>query len=459
MTTHSGVKEIIRTAENHPLTWRLRDDQQPVWLDEYRSQNGYKGAEKALKGMAPDDIIALVKDAGLKGRGGAGFSTGLKWSLMPKDESMNIRYLLCNADEMEPGTYKDRLLMEQLPHLLVEGMLISAFALKAYRGYIFLRGEYVEAAVHLRQAIGEAKAAGLLGKNILGSGFDFELFVHTGAGRYICGEETALINSLEGRRANPRSKPPFPATAGVWGKPTCVNNVETLCNVPAILEHGKAWYIGLSEGKSKDAGTKLMGFSGRVRNPGVWELPFGTTAREILEDYAGGMRDGLKFKAWQPGGAGTDFLTADHLDLPMDFEHIAKAGSRLGTALAMAVDHEINMVSLTRNLEEFFARESCGWCTPCRDGLPWSVKILRAIESGKGQQGDIETLEQLCRFLGPGKTFCAHAPGAVEPLQSAIKYFREEFEAGIVTKDHAFNDYGNTSLIAGIQPNLLKQRW
>ncbi|WP_340619379.1 NADH-quinone oxidoreductase subunit NuoF [Xenorhabdus siamensis] len=454
MTTHSGVKEIIRSAETHPLTWRLREDQQPVWLDEYRSKNGYKGAERALKGMAPDEVTTLVKDAGLKGRGGAGFSTGLKWSLMPKDESMNIRYLLCNADEMEPGTYKDRLLMEQLPHLLVEGMLISAFALKAYRGYIFLRGEYVESAVHLRKAIEEAKAVGLLGKNILGSGFDFELFVHTGAGRYICGEETALINSLEGRRANPRSKPPFPATAGVWGKPTCVNNVETLCNVPAILEYGKEWYIGLSEGKSKDAGTKLMGFSGRVKNPGLWELPFGTTAREILEDYAGGMRDGLKFKAWQPGGAGTDFLTADHLDLPMDFENIAKAGSRLGTALAMAVDHEINMVSLTRNLEEFFARESCGWCTPCRDGLPWSVKILRAIEERKGQPGDIETLEQLCRFLGPGKTFCAHAPGAVEPLQSAIKYFREEFEAGIVTKD-----YGNTSLIAGIQPNLLKQRW
>ncbi|MEY0002065.1 NADH-quinone oxidoreductase subunit NuoF [Morganella morganii] len=448
------VKTVCRTAETHPLTWRLRDDHQPVWLDEYRSKNGYAGAERALNGMAPDEITGLVKDAGLKGRGGAGFSTGLKWSLMPKDESMNIRYLLCNADEMEPGTYKDRLLMEQLPHLLVEGMLISAFALKAYRGYIFLRGEYIEAAKHLRHAIEEAKAAGLLGKNILGSGFDFELFVHTGAGRYICGEETALINSLEGRRANPRSKPPFPASSGVWGKPTCVNNVETLCNVPAILAHGKEWYIGLSEGKSTDAGTKLMGFSGRVKNPGVWELPFGTTAREILEDYAGGMRDGLTLKAWQPGGAGTDFLTQDHLDLPMDFEHIGKAGSRLGTALAMAVDNEINMVSLTRNLEEFFARESCGWCTPCREGLPWSVKILRAIEKGEGQPGDIETLEQLCRFLGPGKTFCAHAPGAVEPLQSAIKYFRDEFEAGIVQPV-----YGNVQTIAGIQPNLLKQRW
>ncbi len=275
--------------------------------------------------------------------------------------------------------------------------------------------------------------------------------MHTGAGRYICGEETALINSTEGRRANPRSKPPFPASSGVWGKPTCVNNVETLCNVPAILANGVEWYQGISS--SKDAGTKLMGFSGRVKNPGVWELPFGTTAREILEDYAGGMRDGLKFKARQPGGAGTDFLTEAHLDLPMEFESIGKAGSRLGTALAMAVDHEIGMVSPVRNPEEFFARESCGWCTPCRDGLPWSVKILRAIERGEGQPGDIETLEQLCRFLGPSKTFCAHAPGAVEPLQSAIKYFRDEFEAGIK------QPFSNTHSINGIQPNLLKARW
>ncbi|MFC0178698.1 NADH-quinone oxidoreductase subunit NuoF [Thorsellia kenyensis] len=448
------MNPIIRTEETHPLTWRIRDDNTPVFLDEYRNKNGYAGAKKALTTMTPDEVVELVKNSGLKGRGGAGFSTGTKWSLMPKDENKNIRYLLCNADEMEPGTYKDRLLMENLPHLLIEGMLISAYALKAYRGYIFLRGEYIEAADRLRKAIGEAHEAGLLGKNILGSGFDFELFVHTGAGRYICGEETALINSLEGRRANPRSKPPFPAVSGVWGKPTCVNNVETLSNVPAILAHGTEWYIGLSAGKSNDAGTKMMGFSGKVNNPGLWELPFGTTAREILEDYAGGMRDGLTLKAWQPGGAGTDFLLDSHLDLPMDFEHIAKAGSRLGTALAMAVDNNINMVSLTRNLEQFFARESCGWCTPCRDGLPWSVKLLQALEKGQGQPGDIETLEHLCRSLGPGKTFCAHAPGAVEPLQSAIKYFRHEFEAGIL------QPLGNAKEIKGIQANnLLKTRW
>ncbi len=444
---------MIRTAETHPLTWRLRVDQQPVWFDEYRAKQGYVGAEKALA-MVPTAVTDQVKAAGLRGRGGAGFPTGVKWSLVPMDPQFDKKYILCNADEMEPGTYKDRLLMEQLPHQLIEGMLIGAYALKAYRGYIFLRGEYIEAAQRLRQAIAEATKAGFLGKNILGTGFNFELFVHTGAGRYICGEETALINSLEGRRANPRAKPPFPALAGAWGKPTCVNNVETLNNIPSIMQNGVDWYRGISAGKSNDTGTKLMGFSGRVKNPGLWELPFGTTAREVLEDYAGGMRDGLTLKAWQPGGAGTDFLTEQHLDLPMDFDSIGKAGSRLGTALAMAVDNEINMVSLTLNLEKFFARESCGWCTPCREGLPWSVKILQALEKGEGQRGDIETLEQLCRQLGPGKTFCAHAPGAVEPLQSAIKYFRSEFEAGITTEPMLA-----TPIPTGIQPNLLNQRW
>ena len=420
-----------RAVETHPLTWRLRDDGQPVWLDEYQSKQGYDAARKALGQMSPDEIVGTVKDAGLKGRGGAGFSTGVKWGLMPKDESMNIRYLLCNADEMEPNTYKDRLLMEQLPHLLIEGMIISAKALKAYRGYIFLRGEYVDAATNLRRAVEEAKAAGLLGKNILGSGFDFELFVHTGAGRYICGEETALINSLEGRRANPRAKPPFPAVSGVWGKPTCVNNVETLCNVPAIIGNGVAWYQGLALPGSEDHGTKLMGFSGKVNNPGLWELPFGITARELFENYAGGMKPGYRLKAWQPGGAGTGFLLPEHLDAQMYAGGIGKVGTRMGTGLAMAVDDSINMVSLLRNMEEFFARESCGWCTPCRDGLPWSVKILRALERKQGTAEDIQTLLGLVNFLGPGKTFCAHAPGAVEPLGSAIKYFREEFEAGV----------------------------
>ncbi|QCE34367.1 NADH-quinone oxidoreductase subunit NuoF [Acetobacteraceae bacterium] len=441
------MKQIIRKPETHPLTWRLREDGQPVYFEEYLQKNGYVAARQALTAKTPAEIVTMVKDAGLKGRGGAGFSTGTKWSLMPKGHEGQRRYLLCNADEMEPGTYKDKVLLEQLPHLLIEGMLISAFAIGAQRAYIFMRGEYLKAAGHIHRALAEAREKGFLGKNIFGTGFDFELFLHTGAGRYICGEETALINSLEGRRANPRAKPPFPAKFGAWGKPTCVNNVETLCNVPEIMANGVEWYQSLSKGCS-DAGTKLMGFSGLVKNPGLWELPFGITARELLEDYAGGMKDGLKLKAWLPGGASTDFLTADHLDTPMTYADIGKAGSRLGTALAMAVDDKTEMVPLTRNLMEFFAHESCGWCTPCRDGLPWSVQILRAIEAGEGQEGDIETLEHLCRSLSPGHSFCSLAPGAVEPLQSALKYFRHEFEAGIKAEP------AKTSwTVKGIQPN------
>ena len=431
------ANRVARAEHTHPLTWRLREDGEPVWLDEYRRTNGYQALRKALDELSPAATVQAIKDSGLKGRGGAGFPTGVKWSLMPADETRNIRYLLCNADEMEPNTWKDRLLMEQLPHLLVEGMLISAHALRAGRGYIFLRGEYVDAARILNRALAEARDAGLLGRNILGSGFDFELFVHTGAGRYICGEETALINSLEGRRANPRAKPPFPASVGAWGRPTCVNNVETLCNVPAIILHGVDWYTALARPGSDDMGTKLMGFSGRVRNPGLWELQFGISARELLETYAGGMRDGHRLKCWQPGGAGTGFLLPEHLDAPMHAGGIAAVGTRMGTGLALAVDESVSMVSLLRNMEEFFARESCGWCTPCRDGLPWSVKILRALEQGQGTPEDLQVLGELVEFLGPGKTFCAHAPGAVEPLGSALKYFRDEFEAGIAPSARA----------------------
>lgn len=432
LSSFGPINLTERTAETHPLTWRLNEDGQPVWLQDYQQKNGYAAARRALTQMSKDDIVQEIKDSGLKGRGGAGFPTGVKWGLMPKDKSMNIRYLLCNADEMEPNTWKDRLLMEQLPHLLLEGMLIAGYALKACRGYIFLRGEYVDAAANLNKAIGEVREAGLLGRNILGSGFDYDILVHTGAGRYICGEETALINSLEGRRANPRSKPPFPAAVGAWGKPSCVNNVETLCNVPAIIDSGVDWYKGLAREGSEDMGTKLMGFSGKVKQPGIWELPFGISAREILEDFAGGMRDGFKIKAWQPGGAGTGFLLPEHLDAAMYSGGISKVGTRMGTGLAMAVDDSINMVSLLRNMEAFFARESCGWCVPCREGLPWSLKLLMSLEKGEGRPGDIELLEELTREIGtPGRTFCAHAPGAMEPLASAIKYFRAEFEAGI----------------------------
>lgn len=433
LTSFGTANTIARAPETHPLTWRLNSDGTPVWLDEYKSKNGYAGARRALTELSPETVCEEVKNAGIKGRGGAGFPAGVKWGLTAKGEGVPRGYMLCNADEMEPNTYKDRLLMEQEPHLLIEGMIVAAYANNSYRGYIFLRGEYVDAARNLNRAVEEARAAGLLGKNLFGSGFDFDLFVHTGAGRYICGEETALINSLEGKRANPRAKPPFPGQSGAWGKPTVVNNVETLCNVPAVMANGVEWYQGLCRPGSEDHGTKMMGFSGKVNTPGLWELPLGITAREVLEDYAGGMRDGYRLKAWQPGGAGTGFLLPEHLDAQMYSGGIGKVGTRMGTALALAIDDSVNMVSLLRNMEEFFARESCGWCTPCRDGLPWSVKLLRSLETKQGMPGDVDTLLELTQKLGPGRTFCAHAPGAIEPLGSAIKYFRSEFDAGIAT--------------------------
>jgi NADH-quinone oxidoreductase subunit F len=418
-----------------PLT-RWVDLANPLNLQAYSQHGGYEGMKKALK-MAPLEVQGKVKDANLRGRGGAGFPTGIKWSLIPMgDNAPKEKYLVCNADEMEPGTFKDRLLMEGAPHQMVEAMITAGYAIQACTGYIFLRGEYVVAAERLNKAIAEAKAAGFLGENILGTGWSFDLYVHTGAGRYICGEETALINSLEGRRANPRAKPPFPQIAGLWGKPTIVNNVESLCNVPHIIHHGADWFKTLSQGKSKDAGTKMYGVSGRVNKPGCWELPIGTTARELLEEHAGGLKDGLKLKAWLPGGASTDFLIEEHLDLAMDYDTISRAGSRMGTGLLTIVDSGHNLLSVLVNLEIFFARESCGWCTPCRDGLPWTVKLLKALERGEGKPEDIEQLAKMTRFLGPGKTFCAHAPGAMEPLQSALKYFRADFEAGLAS-NHA----------------------
>ncbi|HEX4872205.1 MAG TPA: NADH-quinone oxidoreductase subunit NuoF [Nevskiaceae bacterium] len=417
-------------ALSRPLTARI-DLANPPDLKRYEAAGGYRALRQAVKELQPADIQNRVKEANLRGRGGAGFPTGVKWSLVPMGPDAGAKYIVCNADEMEPGTFKDRLLMEGDPHQMVEAMIVSGYAIGACTGYIFLRGEYVLAAERLNKAIAEARAAGYLGERVLGSGWAFELYVHTGAGRYICGEETALLNSLEGRRANPRAKPPFPQISGLWGRPTVVNNVESLCNVPHIVVNGAEWFRGLSQGKSKDGGTKLYGCSGRVNTPGVYELPIGTTGREILEVHAGGMKAGLKLKTWLPGGASTDFLMPEHLDLPMDFDSIARAGSRMGTGLIMAVDDRQNIVSVVRNLEEFFARESCGWCTPCRDGLPWSVRILQALEAGQGQPGDLEQLATLTRWLGPGRTFCAHAPGAMEPLQSALKYFRAEFEAGL----------------------------
>ena len=336
------------------------------------------------------------------------------------------KYLIVNADEMEPGTFKDRLLLEGDPHLVIEGAIISAYAIQAEVGYIFLRWAYKEAERRLRKAIAEAYEAGYLGKNILGSGFDFELHLHVSAGRYMCGEETGLLNSLEGRRATPRAKPPFPQVSGLWGQPTIVNNVETLSCVPLILRNGADWFKQLSH--TDDGGTKIYGASGKVNQPGLWELPMGTTLGEILFEHAGGMREGHHFRGVLPGGASTDFLTEEHFDVKMDFTGVQDAGSRLGTGTLIVLDDQTCPVGMVLNLERFFAQESCGWCTPCREGLPWVARTLQALENGDGQPDDLDILAEHTRLLGPGNTFCALAPGAMEPLQSALKYFREDFE-------------------------------
>lgn len=414
-----------------PLTQHIRPGEY-LTAAEYRKTGGYEGLKKALK-MTPKEVQETVKRAGLRGRGGAGFPTGLKWSFVPLGpDAPRPKYLVANGDEMEPGTFKDRLLIEGNPHQLIEGMIISAYAIEAEIGYIFLRWAYKKGAQIIEKALAEAYDAGLLGKNILGSGFNFDLYLHTSAGRYICGEETALLNSLEGKRANPRPKPPFPQTSGLFGKPTIVNNIETLSNVPHILHKGADWYQSIS--LSEDAGTKLFGVSGKVKNPGLWELPLGITLREVLEEYAGGMRDGLQFKGLLPGGASTDFLTKDHLDIKLDYDGVAKAGSRLGTGTMIVLDDQTCVVGMVKNLEHFFAQESCGWCTPCREGLPWTEKILASIENGTGKMEDLDILAGMTKTLGPGNTFCPLAPGAMEPLQSALKYFREDFERHIKEK-------------------------
>ena len=411
-----------------PLTKNVHEDRRVVLVEDYEANGGYQGARKSITQMTPSECLQVIKDSNLRGRGGAGFPTGMKWSFVPMDNvSPGHKYLVCNADEMEPGTFKDRLLMECDPHQLIEGMICGSYTIQADIAYIFLRGEYVKAAETLSQAIKECYAKGYLGKSIMGTNYSLDLYLHTSAGRYICGEETALINSLEGKRANPRAKPPFPQVSGLWGRPTIVNNVETLCNISHILDHGPEWFQELGIGE--DAGTKMYGVSGNVQNPGCWELPIGTTIREILEVHAGGMSPGYSFRGLLPGGGSTDFLVEEHLDLAMDYGTIGKAGSRMGTGTMIILDDKTCPVGMVKNLIDFFAHESCGFCTPCRDGLPQTAHILQDMSSGKGETRDIETLERLVKFIGSiGNTHCALAPGAMEPLQSAMKYFPEDFE-------------------------------
>ena len=414
-----------------PLTADIRSDRAPLDIGAYEAAGGYQGLRKALA-LNPVQVQQTVTASGLKGRGGAGFPTGMKWSFVPmNDTSGGHRYMVVNADEKEPGTMKDRWLMEGNPHQLIEGALIAAWAVQADIAYIFLRREYVRSAEAITRAMAEARQKRYTGEKVLGTGWNLEFRLHLSAGRYMCGEESGLLNALEGRRAIPRNKPPFPQVSGLWGRPTVVNNVETLCNVPHILREGPEWYKGLST--SPDAGTKIFGVSGKVKTPGLWELPMGVTIRELLE-HAGGMQDGVKLKGLIPGGASTDFLSADQLDVKLDFDSVAKAGSRLGTGTMVVLDDHTCPVGMVLSLEKFFARESCGWCTPCREGLPWVARILDSLEQGKGEMSDLEVLEQHTRLLAPGRTFCALAPGAVEPLQSALRLFRADFEEHVKQK-------------------------
>ncbi|MGD8921769.1 MAG: NADH-quinone oxidoreductase subunit NuoF [Candidatus Zixiibacteriota bacterium] len=413
-----------------PLTEHIRPrDEEPMTLKEYEKVGGYQSVRKALK-MSSKNVQQEVKKANLRGRGGAGFNTGMKWSFVPlDDETTKPHYLCCNADEMEPGSFKDRVLMEGNPHLLIEGIICGAWAIQASAAYIFLRWAYKRSDRRLRKAIAEAYDAGYLGKNILGSGFDLDIYMHNSAGRYICGEETGLLNATEGVRPTARSKPPYPPVSGLFGRPTVVNNVETWCNVPYIINHGPDAYQKLS--LSSDGGTKIYGAAGRVKKPGWWELPMGTPIREIIEKHAGGMQDGYELVSIIPGGASTDFILEKDLDIPMDFDSLSKVGSRMGTATILAVDQTVCPVALIASLEKFFAQESCGWCTPCREGLPWTARMLYAIEAGNGRMEDLDQLNKLCDMMDTGHTVCALAPGAVEPLRSGLKLFRDVFERHI----------------------------
>ncbi|MEX2620270.1 MAG: NADH-quinone oxidoreductase subunit NuoF [Egibacteraceae bacterium] len=392
-------------------------------MDGYLRTDGYAALRRAME-TRPTDLVQMVKDAGLRGRGGAGFPTGVKWGFVPKDSGKPV-YLVVNADEGEPGTFKDRELMERDPHQLLEGMVIAAWALRSSRAFIFLRGEYLWSGIRLEEAIAEAYREGYLGKDILGSGLDFDVTLHYSAGAYICGEETALLDGLEGRRGQPRLRPPFPAVAGLYACPTVVNNVETIMNVPHIVANGVDWYRSM--GTEKSPGPKVFCVSGEVVRPGNFEWPMGTPARQILEESCGGMLPGRTLKFWAPGGSSTPLLTADHIDVGMDFESMTEAGSMLGTTAMMMYSDATSVVEACLNWMRFYEHESCGKCTPCREGTFWLSQVLERILEGRGVPADIETLQQACEQIF-GRAFCALGDGATSSIFSGLKYFRDEFE-------------------------------
>ncbi|HEU0131038.1 MAG TPA: NADH-quinone oxidoreductase subunit NuoF [Mycobacteriales bacterium] len=403
------------------LTKRWREPES--WtLATYERTDGYQALRKALD-MEPDAIIQLVKDSGLRGRGGAGFPTGMKWGFIPQGDGKD-HYVVVNADEGEPGTCKDAPLMMADPHSLIEGIVIAAYAIRCTHAFVYLRGELVHAGRRLDRALAEAYAKGYVGKNILGSGVDCDITIHRGAGAYICGEETALLDSLEGYRGQPRLRPPFPAIHGLYGCPTVVNNVETIASVPFIVANGADWFR--QWGSEKSPGPKIFSISGHVNKPGNYEVPLGTTARELIYDIGGGIPEGRALKAWTPGGSSTPLLTAEHLDTPMDFEGVGAAGSLLGTAAVMVMDETTCMVRTVLRLTEFYAHESCGKCTPCREGTYWMVQVLERLERGDGTEADLQTLLDTCDNIF-GRSFCALGDGATSPVVSSIKYFRDEY--------------------------------
>ncbi|GAB3737453.1 NADH-quinone oxidoreductase subunit NuoF [Nocardiopsis nanhaiensis] len=404
-------------------------------LDGYRATGGYEALRKTVT-MDPDAIVDLVKQSGLRGRGGAGFPTGMKWGFLPADNP-NPRYLVVNADESEPGTCKDIPLMLANPHVLLEGVAIASYAIKSSQAFIYVRGEVVHVIRRLRRAVDEAYEAGLLGKDILGTGFDLDVVVHAGAGAYICGEETALLDSLEGYRGQPRLKPPFPAVAGLYASPTVVNNVESIASVPGIVANGAEWFTAM--GTEKSAGFGFFSLSGHVANPGQYEAPLGITLRELL-DMAGGMRPGHQLKFWTPGGSSTPIFTDAHLDTPLDFESVGAAGSMLGTRALQLFDETTCVVRAVGRWIAFYAHESCGKCTPCREGNFWMVQVLDRLERGEGTEADIDKLLQICDNL-LGRSFCALGDGAASPVMSSIQYFRQEYvdhyEKGGCPFDHS----------------------
>jgi NADH-quinone oxidoreductase subunit F len=397
-------------------------------LATYLAAGGYEGLKKALA-MQPDVVTKEVADSELRGRGGAGFPTGRKWSFVPKDHP-GPRYLICNADESEPGTFKDREIMEYDPHQIIEGIAIASYAIRANTAYIYIRGEFVRWTRILEEALDEARRAGFVGKNILGSGFDLDIWVHRGAGAYICGEETALLESLEGKRGFPRLKPPFPAVVGAFGKPTVVNNVETLACVPHIMTRGAHWFASI--GRPRNTGPKLFCVSGHVNKPGVYELPLGVTFRELIYEHCGGIRDGRKLKAFFPGGTSAPIMTAAEVDVQADFDACAQAGTMLGSGGVIVLDETVDMVEAAANVAHFYAHESCGQCTPCREGADWCMDILDRLVEGHGRAPDPDTLLRICRFSSSGMTICPLGDAYALPISSIVNKFRDEFERRIV---------------------------